>query len=70
MNAAPGNVYGQVNTGGAQPSYSAGYPAVSPYAGYSPTSATVTSPFGTISSTGMLLLLGIGLLGVAFAFRK
>ena len=71
MNAAPGNVYGQVNTGGAQPSYSAGYPAVSPYAGYSPyASAPVTSPFGTISSTGMLLLLGIGLLGVAFAFRK
>lgn len=67
INAAPQNIYGQVNTG--QPSYSAGSPLISPYAGY-PTTATVTSPFGTISSTGMLLLLGIGLLGVAFAFRK
>ncbi len=67
INAAPQNIYGQVNTG--QPSYSAGSPLISPYAGY-PTTATVTSPFGTISSTGMLLLLGIGLLGVAFAFKK
>jgi len=70
--AAPTNIYGTVNTGlpaTATPLYSAGYPGISPYAGYSST-AMVTSPFGTMTGSGMLLLLGVGLLGAALLLRR
>lgn len=71
FNAAPQNIYGTVTTNPNAPGgtlYSAGYPGISPYAGY-PSSALVQSPFGTVTSSGMLLMLGLGLL-VLFAVKS
>lgn len=65
-NAAPQNIYGSVNTG-------AGSPAVAPYAGYStnPYAASlISSPFGTVNSSGMFLLLGVGLLGFVLLMKN
>src|SRR5690348_15235618 len=51
-NAAPENIYGTVSTTG-QPNalYTAGSPAIAPYAGYS---TQVYSPFGTLTGWGLL----------------
>jgi len=62
-NASPYNIYGQVTT---LPQNSA--LAVAPYAGYP--AAAVTSPFGTLTTGGMLLMMGGALLFVMLLAKK
>lgn len=71
--AAPQNIYGGVATGPGQiPSttvYGGGYPAISPYAGY-PAVPAVTSPFGTLTTGGLLIGLAVLGIGAALLFRR
>lgn len=74
--AAPTNIYGTVTTSGTPTALSpygintmpAGY-SINPLTGQLQ-SAMITSPFGTVSGSGMFLLLGVGLLAFALMMRK
>lgn len=62
-NASPYNIYGTVQTLPNQPAL-----AVAPYAGYP--SAAVTSPFGTLTTGGMVLMMGAAFLVFMMMGRK